>query len=79
MLPVTSAEGTQIKAERLRAAAHTASFAGAPAGSITITLGGAVGIPRGQTGGDRLLSAALDALAKAKAQGPDSIALDTWS
>jgi diguanylate cyclase (GGDEF)-like protein len=79
MLPVTSPEGAQIKAERLRAAAHSTAFAGAPAGSVTITQGGAVGIPREQTGGDRLLSAALEALAKAKAQGPDSIALDPWS
>ena len=79
MLPVTSPEGAQIKAERLRAAAHSTAFAGAPAGSVTITLGGAVGIPQAQTGGDRLLAATLDALAKAKARGPDSIALDAWS
>jgi two-component system cell cycle response regulator len=79
MLPVTSPEGAQIKAERLRAAARTTSFAEAPAGSIPITLGGAVGIPQLQTGGDRLLSAALEALAKASAQGPDTIVLDPWS
>jgi diguanylate cyclase (GGDEF)-like protein len=78
MLPVTSPEGARIKAERVRAAAHTASFAGTPAGSITICLGGAAGIPEAQTGGDRLLAAALDALAKAKSHGPDSIALEPW-
>jgi len=79
MLPVTSPEGAQVKAERLRAAAHSTAFAGAPAGSVTFALGGAVGIPQAQTGGDRLLAATLDALAKAKAQGPDSIAIDPWS
>jgi GGDEF domain-containing protein len=79
MLPVTSPEGARIKAERLRAAARATSFAGAPAGSIPITLGGAVGISQLQTGGDRLLAAALEALARARAQGPDAVLLDPWS
>jgi two-component system cell cycle response regulator len=79
MLPVTSPEGARIKAERVRAAVHTASFAGSPAGTITVSLGGAVGIPQAQTGCDRLLAAALGALAKAKSQGPGSIVLEPWS
>jgi GGDEF domain-containing protein len=79
ILPVTSLEGAQVKSDRLRAAVHARSWGGAPASRMTISLGGAAGIPQTQVGADRLLASSLEALHEAQARGGDSVIIRPWS
>jgi PleD family two-component response regulator len=73
MLPLTPAEGARVKAERLRSAIQGQSLGGAPAGALTISLGGASGIPTAPGGADELLQASLAALREAQAKGGNAV------
>jgi len=73
MLPVTPPEGARVKADRLRSAARAKDLAGTPAGSVTISLGVASGIPKGPGGADDLVQACLAALREAQSKGGDTV------
>jgi len=73
MLPVTPAEGARVKADRLRSAIRAKDFASAPAGSVTISLGVASGIPSDPGGADDLVQASLTALREAQSKGGDAV------
>jgi GGDEF domain-containing protein len=73
MLPVTPAEGARVKADRLRSAIQGQDLGGAPAGSVTISLGVAAGIPNGQDGAADLVQASLAALQEAQSKGGNAV------
>jgi diguanylate cyclase (GGDEF)-like protein len=73
MLPVTPLEGARVKADRLRSVVRAKDLGSAPAGSVTISLGVASGIPKGPDGADDLLRASLAALREAQSKGGDTV------
>ncbi len=73
MLPVTPPEGARVKADRLRSAVRAKDLGSAPAGSVTISLGVASGIPKGPGGADDLVQASLAALREAQSKGGDVV------
>ncbi len=79
ILPVTPAEGARVKADRLRSAIRAHSLGGAPAGSVTISLGVASGIPTAPGGADDLLQASLAALREAQSKGGDAVVVHSYT
>jgi two-component system cell cycle response regulator len=73
MLPVTPPEGARLKADRLRSAIQGQDLGGAPAGSVTISLGVASGVPNGRVGAADLVRASLAALQEAQSAGGNAV------
>jgi len=73
MLPVTPADGARVKADRLRSTIQGQDLGGAPAGSVTISLGVAAGIPNGPDGAADLVQASLAALHEAQSKGGNAV------
>ena len=73
MLPLTSAEGAQIKGDRLREAVCARPMGDPPGVGVTISVGIAAGVPQARSGADRLIADSLGALRDAQARGGNAV------